>query len=1089
LILALAQTTSMTTWLGVAMRDEKGGPVVIKVYEGGAAEAAGVQVGDVIVEFDGKKMKKGEDVSRASVRVKRNVPLPITVMRDRQRMDLAVVLSPDRAANVFSRNQISSRPAPPSSGSAPATVGRGREERVNAVQGAVSDRMSTRLRGAQGGSSTMQGGTLELLRDEQSRNLLAAATAKTQYAAPAAASKRLLEFNVLKYAFVDADGSVNLVGTYDPAYATGPINYAALLRDAVENPYPKLSLDPPNRDPLDLGGLRVVDADIQRGVRDPNYASELGQKLLVQPLFKSNTESPDRRYFIQRLKQKFNISEEEFNSYRNWVATNFLPDLNEFVNTADFTDKLLVAGGAASGCGRIYVAMKDLGESGPRLSQQEVRRRLEQLAIYASLTDALARADRESGVNKQAASRALTGGVYQKLLGCLGAPEREAQYAVSNYMSGRATEDAPIQVLNAAYLKVMERSLLSGVFASFPLSQATLGSIYNVPPIMSPVNTFGGRRNSAVLRAFFDADYTLKYLTTSNLTNIDIPGHVSSQEFLAQQERAGGRAPNMGSLRFWIQPGEVRLDVLENGAGVRFSDAKVKIGGEVMAVRGADGNGEKALARGLVSYADSLTSRYEQYARAYPSLHAMRETAKVIALARWAKSKGVRLKLTAEGDTKPVPERAEGFWGMTFMFRAGSASDLLFLWAQGGVDYSQQAGDGWVSAQPNQKATSDVLEQLAASTALAQKAAAADSLESARDLAQRSADAMTGHIDLTGIPGVPPPSPLGPGETLASRAAAAQTAIAAADANAAVAQAKADLQQAEALKTSDPAKYAQAQAAVDQSEKNLQHLNEMMRKYNLQPVTTAVDLRGANLNKPVVVQPLSTGVAGRAPGCPITPKKALPTRAELVKELAEVHKEVDMLGTSLQRLNRTIQMDQKQFAEWEKEVEAAQERAKERLKKAIQDKIKDTIIDYEKDYYTKIEPSPEKLKVVETIDQLLKQKDVYDWANKGKTDWEQFGEGIRTLADNLPFSKEAQSLLWACENIIDSSYDIVSELASWNRISQLRKNSDVYLTVVNQSGERMKRLIARMKEIETQLASGNYAPAVKPEPAPGSACM
>ncbi|HWQ10982.1 MAG TPA: PDZ domain-containing protein, partial [Holophaga sp.] len=51
--------------------------------------------------------------------------------------------------------------------------------------------------------------------------------------------------NTLRTVFIDPrTGSAAFIGTYDAAYGTGPIDYEALLQDALRSPYPAFSLDP-----------------------------------------------------------------------------------------------------------------------------------------------------------------------------------------------------------------------------------------------------------------------------------------------------------------------------------------------------------------------------------------------------------------------------------------------------------------------------------------------------------------------------------------------------------------------------------------------------------------------------------------------------------------------------------------------------------------------------------------------------------------------------------------------------------------------------------------------------------------------------
>jgi hypothetical protein len=223
-------------------------------------------------------------------------------------------------------------------------------------------------------------------------------------------------------------------------------------------------------------------------------------------------------------------------------------------------------------------------------------------------------------------------------------------------------------------------------------------------------------------------------------------------------------------------------------------------------------------------------------------------------------------------------------------------------------------------------------------------------------------------------------------------------------------------------------------------------------------------------NKQMVAKQLAIGDAERAAGCPIASTKRLPTREDMAQELAGLHFRLDVLKNSLLRLNRSIQMDQEQFAVWEKETQNAEDRSKERLKQAIADRIQGRFFDYAEGYYGK---SPEELKAVKRVEVLIKEETVYDWADKGEMTWGQVSEGLTLLGDNLPLSKGAKDVLWASKSLIDSTFDIAAELVSWQRISQLQKNSERYLTAVKQSGEQMKRIVERIRKLEDRLASGN----------------
>lgn len=58
------------------------GPAVVAVFRGGRAEAAGLRVGDVLLEVDGRPVMSLDAVQAALVEVKLERPLPLTVRRD-----------------------------------------------------------------------------------------------------------------------------------------------------------------------------------------------------------------------------------------------------------------------------------------------------------------------------------------------------------------------------------------------------------------------------------------------------------------------------------------------------------------------------------------------------------------------------------------------------------------------------------------------------------------------------------------------------------------------------------------------------------------------------------------------------------------------------------------------------------------------------------------------------------------------------------------------------------------------------------------------------------------------------------------------
>jgi serine protease Do len=71
-----------------------GAPTVAVVLPGGRAEAAGLQVGDVLIEVDAKPVENLEAVRRVLLGLSERSPLSLVVRRDRQRLSLVLQDSP-----------------------------------------------------------------------------------------------------------------------------------------------------------------------------------------------------------------------------------------------------------------------------------------------------------------------------------------------------------------------------------------------------------------------------------------------------------------------------------------------------------------------------------------------------------------------------------------------------------------------------------------------------------------------------------------------------------------------------------------------------------------------------------------------------------------------------------------------------------------------------------------------------------------------------------------------------------------------------------------------------------------------------------
>ncbi len=91
-------------WLGVAIQDvtdelsssfgvrERQGVLIADVIKGGPAEKGGVRPGDVVVELDGTKIREVPDLQRRVANVAPGETVKLTVVRDKQTVDVTVAI-------------------------------------------------------------------------------------------------------------------------------------------------------------------------------------------------------------------------------------------------------------------------------------------------------------------------------------------------------------------------------------------------------------------------------------------------------------------------------------------------------------------------------------------------------------------------------------------------------------------------------------------------------------------------------------------------------------------------------------------------------------------------------------------------------------------------------------------------------------------------------------------------------------------------------------------------------------------------------------------------------------------------------------
>jgi hypothetical protein len=637
------------------------------------------------------------------------------------------------------------------------------------------------------------------------------------------------------------------------------------------------------------------------------------------------------------------------------------------------------------------------------------------------------------------------------------------------------------------------------------LSQAFLERFYQVPPVeVVPSFRSGLAPDSELARTFFAADWMLKMMAISPEMTEKVPGHLTYQnyEFRMASSRGIYAPGSSGSIRAWLTPQAVPLRQDPSGRVIAFGPARITINSELETFDGGSRSANALEKEAAAAYAQEVTRRYDEYARVLPELHRLREAAKIIALVRWAKGRNQALVPPAP----PAPPRAlpasfqQGFWTATF---EADASRILFvISAHGGVDFDQKAGDAWVQPQTEPGLADSALKQLVGSAALGQQAAAAalkGDLEGARELAQKSEQAMIGDLrsgfpPMAQIPQVPDPE-----------AYAAFQSQALAESREAIA----GLQQAQSPAERQP---------IEQKLKTLQDLMTQGQQNPALAPKLSVQLKQGSLGStyaaPVVGQQIPSapgappvalpgGQAVVAP-VPATPRPTTPSapqpppamspaeRARILNEIAGLRNELCRVQAQLRRFNATIQGDQAQRAEWEHVTNEAYDHALDQVKDAISDELKDLSMELPKGYLEeKLAKASSKeeqerikrsLRLVQHLKESYELKDFSVWASYDDYGREEIIEGARMIAELTGLDewiKEKLVKKWglgrvlafksAAEDLVAASYDVTSEVLAWRRLNQLNRNSEAFLRAVDATAKRMKTVMDGIHDRELKL--------------------
>lgn len=885
--------------------------------------------------------------------------------------------------------------------------------------------------------------------------------------------------NVLQRVFLEpATGELVFIGRHDPAYATGAIDYSTLLSDALRSPAPSFSLEP--TDASRAAGatfIRQFDQQMKTNLGDvaAGKAWLLGMfdQLLNNPALET-----DRRRFLARGAEILGLPANEIpGSVRGMLgqAPAGSPEWARF--WAQCYSKLgseggaiFVRAGAADDAAGFNHALNRLGV---RPTIDSIRQQMQSGAL--------------SNVQGQAQAEVA---IWCAIFRDCGVPE--SRWRVTADRAGRSGDLTPFRAMvddinaNLARERIIE-PWLNGLV----LSEAYLQSMHHLPPLeVAPIYQEGLAADSELARTFLAADWTLKTLGTTPELAERVPGHVTPSQFAFRLE-AERNVYELGDLRvrFWLVPESVPLLAAPDGSVVAFGDARPGVRAKILSHDRCNSAAARRLAEdAMQGYAAMLTSRYADYARALPDLHRLRETAKILALVRWAQARGTRLAPPAPATpAAPLPTRFQrGFW--TGNFDSAGGRTFFGLVAIGGVDFGADAGTAWVQTRVDPALRTTALDQLVGSAALgraAVEAAARGDLESARTLADQSARAMTGDFDFTGHPALPqipeasPPSPVD--------AALLHTEILA--------------QTRQNIETMERAQKVLRQAGAGDLPRTEAQGKWAQAEQNLAQLQTLLTTRTSPLPARQVVQLLRNGEWEKLPkpvaaATPTSPPPAEPVAvavdpeesARIRGEITQLRTELCRVQTQLRRFNTTIQSDQDQRAEWEKVTNDAYENA---LKRA-QEKFEEFSVDFPegilKEKLAAATDPAERAKIERALRLVDRFKDAYttrdfsEWAAKEEFTREEIIEGIKQLVSICGIDERLKDYLgkkWglkraiafyeAGDELLTSAYDVTAEIVAWRRLQQLNRNSDGFLKATEASGRRLRELIAAIHEREVRL--------------------
>ncbi len=224
--------------------------------------------------------------------------------------------------------------------------------------------------------------------------------------------------------------------------------------------------------------------------------------------------------------------------------------------------------------------------------------------------------------------------------------------------------------------------------------------------------------------------------------------------------------------------------------------------------------------------------------------------------------------------------------------------------------------------------------------------------------------------------------------------------------------------------------------------------------------------------------------------CPHGFEKVIPTREQLQTELAVERAQLVGLQNTIMRFNRTIQLDQQQYAVWEDEATTAKKRVEDHLVSLVTDAAFNSFVDKKEAFYEDLKTEgkltdfdKKQMSWLQQAKELKSFSEFKNWALAKQDNTDKVEEGARQIVGLIPLSKEIlvnqeiQSYIRCGEALIDNAYDLTDLLATMDNVDRLDRNTAQYPEIVRMNGERLIPLVKNINDIEHKL---NATPILPP---------